>query len=267
MSRLGPRSQRKASSLAKAAISKQSDEPTKLWAGGSSGSGIGDVVNRPLSIKERQQLDQDSEEKLERERKTRRRKVRRRLDELERTNPRDAISSSRVVGGESSSRNDGESMAVPNTALEAAARRRQERLKSGQKGSNVMADPSSGPLSTTRKQSAAVRRLLTYRRPFYALLEDAVSIELTAEHSNDFRALTMASMFCYVLIRLQIQSSTTRLPTTSQHPQTSRRSQQGTGESPVQTATATPIHSHPSSLDSHTPPSPPFVPCAARLAQ
>lgn len=175
MSRVGPRSQRKASSLAKAAISKQSDEPTKLWAGGSSGSGIGDVVNRPLSIKERQQLDQDSEEIIERERKTRRRKVRRRLDELERTNPRDAISSSRVGGGESSSRNDGESLAVPNTALEAAARKRQERLKSGQKGSNVMADPSSGPLSTTRKQSAAVRRLLTYRRPFYALLEDAVS--------------------------------------------------------------------------------------------
>lgn len=78
------RSQRKASSLATAAISLQSadhyDGPGRsIAAAGPSTL----VASRPLTVQQRQQMDEEQRELEEKERQSKKRKVRKRLDELE----------------------------------------------------------------------------------------------------------------------------------------------------------------------------------------
>lgn len=75
------RSQRKASSLATAAISLQS---TDQYDGvGRSAAGPSVLASKPLTVQQRQQLDEERREQEEKERQSKRRKVRKRLDELE----------------------------------------------------------------------------------------------------------------------------------------------------------------------------------------
>ena len=77
------RSQRKASSLATAAISLQSadhyDGPGRSIAA----AGPSTLASRPLTVQQRQQLDEEQREVEEKERQSKKRKVRKRLDELE----------------------------------------------------------------------------------------------------------------------------------------------------------------------------------------
>ncbi|PWN30558.1 hypothetical protein BDZ90DRAFT_17653 [Jaminaea rosea] len=172
------RSQRKASSLATAAISLQS---TDQYDGvGRSAAGPSVLASKPLTVQQRQQLDEERREHEEKERQSKRRKVRKRLDELERTNYRDAISSSRP-GIDSASRNEAEGVSIPNSVLEEAVKHHKE--PSGSRLSLAISDvPGEGdrPSSSApqRKQSATVRRLLNYRRGYYSLLEDAASDEV-----------------------------------------------------------------------------------------
>ncbi|PWN23864.1 hypothetical protein BCV69DRAFT_279774 [Microstroma glucosiphilum] len=163
------RSQRKASGLANAAIALQSsgDPYSTLRTGGQNGAsstaegrGVGGSL-RPLTVRERQLLDEERQEKEERERSAKRRKIQKRLHELERTNYRDAAVSLRP-GTAESSRNDGEAFSIPNSALLA--------LTGG-------AD-AEGSGTKQHKQSATVRRLLVYRKGFHSLLEDAASDEV-----------------------------------------------------------------------------------------
>lgn len=85
------RSQRKASGLANAAIALQSsgDPYSTLRTGGQNGAsstaegrGVGGSL-RPLTVRERQLLDEERQEKEERERSAKRRKIQKRLHELE----------------------------------------------------------------------------------------------------------------------------------------------------------------------------------------
>lgn len=83
------RSQRKASSLATAAISLQSSDDYR-GKGHSSGTSSNvneastrNAQNRALTIRERQQIEEEIEERREKDRASKRRKVQRRLDELE----------------------------------------------------------------------------------------------------------------------------------------------------------------------------------------
>lgn len=85
------RSQRKASGLANAAITLQSADG---YDGSSAGPSLGGIstaasssrlaiLNRPLTVRERQLLDEERQEKEDREVSVKRRKLQKRLDELE----------------------------------------------------------------------------------------------------------------------------------------------------------------------------------------
>ncbi|CAO1625769.1 unnamed protein product [Parajaminaea phylloscopi] len=188
MSKARQRSQRKASSIATTAITLQSTDTD--GAGTSiAGPSLISGSSRPLTIKERQQIEEEEREREDRARQTKRRKLRKRLDELERTNYRDALSSARS-GADWSSRSEDGGFAIPNSAVEEAVARRRKQL--GLVAVQTKHTPASEPATTgsdegnqgksgtagRRKPNATVKRLMSYRRGFYAMLEDAASDEV-----------------------------------------------------------------------------------------
>lgn len=83
MSKARQRSQRKASSMATAAISLQSHDSYDAAGPSSLGPLALTGSSRPLTVRERQQLEDEEREREEKARKLKKRKITKRLDELE----------------------------------------------------------------------------------------------------------------------------------------------------------------------------------------
>ncbi|CAO1629214.1 unnamed protein product [Sympodiomycopsis kandeliae] len=232
------RSQRKASNLANVAIASQSREG--LLPSRSSGSGLTQAHNRALTVRERQQLEEEAEERQEKERANKRRKIQRRLDELERTNPKDPLGSSSTSGSSSHSvtnRNDGESFSIPNSALAAAVSRISKSQASSSAPSrstghdddsrdNRSSSPTHAlqlPSNTQPRKSSStqtggttashptIRRLILYRRGYNSLLESAASSDIFSKADINFLSASSAAEKARLIQRGKIDSQRIRV--------------------------------------------------------